>query len=89
MPHTYQLSKELYHCVLRVPKDEAYFVYFSFEASEGLCFFSTLDESLKGQYRDLDVKCPIEGKADLQTLIGRLSTVMRLDVLLEEVIKDA
>jgi hypothetical protein len=89
MPHSYLLSKELYHCVLRVPKDEAFFVYFTFEASEGLCFFSTLDESLGGQYRDLDVKCPIEAREDLKRVIHRLQQTVRLDVLSEAVIQDS
>ncbi len=89
MPHRYLQSKELYYCRLRVPKDEAYFVYFTFESNEGLCFYSTLDESLGGQYRDLDVKCPIEAKQDLLALIYRLSSEIRLDILSEEIILDA
>jgi hypothetical protein len=89
MPRTYLLSKELYHCTLRVPKDEAFFVYFIFEASEGLCFYSTLDESLKGQYRDLDVKCPIELKSELLQLISELQKSIRLDVLSESIIQDS
>lgn len=88
MPHTYQNTKELCQLRLRVPKDEAYFVYFTFEANEGLCFYSTLDESLQGQYRDIDVKCPIELKDALKQLIGRLQSEIRLDILQEEVIQD-
>lgn len=89
MSHTYQQSKQLYYTRLRVPKDEAYFVYFTFESNEGLCYYSTVDESLKGQYRDLDVKCPIEGKNDLKALIERLQSEIRLDVLTEEIIQDS
>lgn len=48
-----------------------------------------MDESLKGQYRDLDVKCPIEGKNDLKALIERLQGEIRLDVLTEEIIQDS
>lgn len=88
MSHTYHQSKELYYCRLRVPKDDAYFIYFIFESNEGLCYYSTVDDSLKGQYRDIDVKCPIEAREDLKSLIARLQGEMRLDVLLEEVIKD-
>jgi hypothetical protein len=89
MPHTYHQSKELYYCRLRVPKDESYFVYFTFESNEGLCFYSTADESLKGQFRDMDVKCSIEMKEQLKALIARLQTEIRLDVLSEEIIIDA
>ncbi len=89
MSQTYQQTKELYYTRLRVPKDDAYFVYFTFESNEGLCFYSTVDESLKGAYRDIDVRCPIEARENLKALIARLQTEMRLDVLQEEVIKDS
>jgi hypothetical protein len=89
MLQTYSQSKQLYYTRLRVQKDDAYFVYFTFESNEGLCFYSTVDESLKGAYRDIDVKCAIETKEQLKALIARLQTEMRLDVLLEEVITDS
>lgn len=89
MSHTYKLTNELYYTRLRVPKDEAFFVYFTFESNEGLCYFSTADESIGGQYRDIDVKCPVEGKTDLKALIERLQTEIRLDVISEEIILDA
>jgi hypothetical protein len=88
MSQTYNQTKQLYYTRLRVPKDDAYFIYFTFESNEGLCFYSTVDESLKGTYRDLDVKCSIEMKEDLKNLITRLQSEFRLDVLHEEVIND-
>lgn len=89
MPHTYQQTKELYYTRLRVSKDDAYFIYFTFESNEGLCFYSTVDESLKGAYRDIDVKCSVEMKDDLLALIERFQTEIRLDVLSGEIIKDS
>ena len=88
MPQTYSQSKQLYYTRLRVAKDDAYFIYFTFESNEGLCFYSTMDDSLKGSYRDIDVKCPIEAREDLKALIARLQTELRLDVLQEEIIAD-
>lgn len=88
MSQTYQQSKLLYYTRLRVPKDDAFFIYFTFESNEGLCFYSTVDESLKGSYRDIDVKCAIESKEDLKALVARLQTEIRLDVLVEEEIND-
>jgi hypothetical protein len=88
MSQTYKLTKELFFYRLRVPKDEAYFVYFTFEANEGMCFYSTLDESLKGQYRDIEVKCPIEWRTDLFYLIQRLQAEIRLDIIEEKIIND-
>jgi hypothetical protein len=89
MLRTYQSTKELFYCILRLPKDDSYFLYFTFEANEGLCFYSTLDESLKGQYRDIEVKCPIEWQDQLKALIKRIQAEIRLDVLEEKVIIDS
>ncbi|MFP5386682.1 MAG: hypothetical protein ACLGHN_11420 [Bacteriovoracia bacterium] len=89
MSQTFQQTKQLYYTRLRVPKDDAFFVYFTFESNEGLCFYSTVDESLKGAYRDIDVKCTIEFKESLEALIARLQTEIRLDVLNSEVIPDS
>jgi hypothetical protein len=88
MSHSYQQTKELYYTRLRVPKDDAYFVYFTFESNEGLCFYSTVDDSLKGQYRDIEVRCPIEWREILVSLLERMKTEMRLDVLESKVISD-
>lgn len=89
MSHSYQQTKELYYTRIRVPKDDAYFVYFTFEANEGLCFYSTVDESLRGQYRDIDVKCAIEWREILISLLKRLSSEFRLDVIEERIISDS
>jgi hypothetical protein len=88
MSHSYQQTKELYYTRIRVAKDDAYFVYFTFEANEGLCFYSTVDESLRGQYRDIDVKCAVEWREKLVSLLKRLASEMRLDVLSSEIISD-
>lgn len=85
----YKETKQLYYCLLRVPKDEAYFVYFTFESNEGLCYYSTTDESLKGQYRDIEVRAPIEARENLLALINRLKTELRLDVITEKIIQDS
>ena len=89
MPQTDQSTNELFYCVLRVPKDDAFFVYFTFEANEGMCFYSTIDESLKGQYRDIEVQSPIEWKFPLLALIEKLQTEIRLDILDQKVIQDS
>lgn len=85
----HQETKELYYSILRVPKDEAYFVYFILESNEGLCYFSTMDESLQGQYRDIEVRSTVELKEEVQKLISRLQQEIRLDVLEEKIISDS
>jgi hypothetical protein len=89
MLHTYKQTKELYYSIIRVAKDDAFFVYFTFESNEGLCFYSTVDESLKSQYRDIEVRAPIEARENLQALIARLQSEFRLDIIEEKVILDS
>lgn len=89
MSQTYQQSKLLYYTRIRIPKDDAYFVYFTLESNEGLCYYSTVDESLKGSYRDMNIRCPIEARENLKALLERLQTEIRLDVLSEETIQDS
>jgi hypothetical protein len=88
MLRTYNQTKELFYLRLRVAKDDAYFVYFTFEACEGMGFYSTTDDSLKGQFRDIEVRCPIEWKNELLNLIQKLQTQMRLDILEERITID-
>ena len=85
----YRETKELYYCRLRVPKDEAYFLYFTLEANEGMAYYSTLEDSLSGQYRDIDVRAPIEWKEPLLALISRLQSEIRLDVVEEKILSDS
>ncbi len=48
-------NTEFYRTVIRVPKADSAFVYFQLEANEGVCFYSTLKESLGESYRDIMV----------------------------------
>lgn len=89
MKQTHSQTKQLSHYVLRVPKDEAFFVYFTLESSEGMAFFSTLDESLKREYRDIDVKLTPEWEEAFEQTLGRLQEFGRVDILLKETIQDS
>ena len=46
---------QFYQIIIRVPKKESAFTYFTLEANEGICFYSTLEESLRQPYRDIEV----------------------------------
>lgn len=69
------------HLVIRVPKEEAAFTYFTFEANEGLCFYSTLDESLKTGHRDIDIKTHESLKTELFRMIQTLSEKFPIDII--------
>ncbi len=58
-------SKKLIEFHLRVDKAGSSFVYFTFEANEGLAFYSTLEQSIDQNHRDLIVYCAPEFREDL------------------------
>jgi len=78
----------LLHMTIRVPKDQSAFTYFTFEANEGLCFYSTLESSLGEPYRDIDVKTHISLKEELLRLIEFLSKDYPIEILNQEDIAD-
>lgn len=87
--NTYSLTKELFHTVIRVSKNNASFVYFTLESHEGLAFYSTLDDSLPRDYRDIDLKTPIEFEQDLKHLLKQLEQKFEIIVLSEAILKDS
>ena len=80
---------KLFHYTIRVPKSESAFTYFQLEAREGMCFYSTLPESLGTSYRDLDVKGSLEFKEEFERLIEQLRQEYEIEILLDEVIEDS
>ena len=81
-------KNKLKHLVIRVPKPEASFTYFQFEANDGLCFYSTLASSMKEPYRDIDVKTHESLSHELMRLIEHLQNKFHLEILSEQWIDD-
>jgi hypothetical protein len=78
----------LTHIIIRVPKSQAAFTYFQFEAREGLCFYSTLDHVVGQNYRDIDIKTPVEFKKQLMELLVILGKQFSVEYMLNEEIVD-
>jgi hypothetical protein len=81
-------QNRLFHMIIRVPKDQSAFTYFTFEANDGLCFYSTLETSLGEPYRDIDVKTHVSLKDELLRLIEFLGNDYLIEILKQEEIKD-
>lgn len=79
---------QLIHTIIRVPKQESAFVYFTLEANEGLSFYSTLEESLGQGYRDIVIKTHESLEGELDHLMNVLGKEMPIEVLLREKIED-
>ncbi|MBY0413950.1 MAG: hypothetical protein K2Q18_07285 [Bdellovibrionales bacterium] len=81
-------STQLFHFVLRLSKEDSAFFYFQLEASDGLCFYSTLEHPHHAQYRDIELRGDILLKAEVLHLIKECSKKFKIDILLDETILD-
>ncbi len=82
-------NNQVLHLIVRVPKEEAAFTYFQLEANEGLCFYSTLENSMKESYRDITVTAHIGFKEEVKHIINKLQQMFNLEVLKEEIKEDS
>lgn len=85
---TYQSSQLLHRVIIRVPKQDSSFCYFILEANGGIAFYSTVESSLKKQYRDILIHCPIELKPNLEGILEHLKNSVDLTLVESETIKD-
>ncbi|MBT7767806.1 MAG: hypothetical protein HN730_11665 [Bdellovibrionales bacterium] len=74
-------QQKAYTTIIRVPKQEAAYTYFILEASEGFCFYSTIDESLGEGYRDIELVTPIKFKQDIDLLLAKLGTQYKVEII--------
>ena len=67
------MSHNIFEFTIRVPKNQSAFTYFQLEANEGLCFYSTLEESLGQLYIDIHICGPQEFKFEVERLLNYLA----------------
>ncbi|MFI5391625.1 MAG: hypothetical protein ACHQYQ_09710 [Bacteriovoracales bacterium] len=79
---------ELFHLVVKVPKEHSSFLYFQLEASEGIGFYSTIDFEVGEAYRQIDIKGDLKLKSEMMTLLLGLKEKTSLDILIDERIVD-
>lgn len=76
MPHF-----EMYHLVIRVPKAQSAFLYFTLESNEGLGFYSTLDCPEGHPWREVDIKGSAVFLPELERLLDFLRRSFPIEVL--------
>ena len=79
-------NDQLLHIVIRVPKEQSAFVYFTLEANENLCFYSTLPHVTGDSFRDIDIKTDISLKDELKITLDPLINSCKITILKDEVI---
>ena len=80
---------KLFQTLVRLPKEEAVFAYFQFEAHEGLSFYSTLEHPVGAKYRDLLLTATLDFEEDLRELLNQLSEEFPIDILKKTYVEDS
>ncbi len=84
----YTKTKKLIKFVLRMPKEETSFFYFTLESNENIAFYSTLDFEKGQAYRDIIVFTTPELLEYLNRILDHLSKTLRIETLSIQEISD-
>ena len=69
--------------IVRVPKTESAFTYFTLEANEGICFYSTLPFRKGDSFRDLELITHTSLEDELRKIIKTLKKQCNLEIINE------
>ncbi len=81
-------TRQLFHFVIRLNKEDSAFFYFQLEANDGLAFYSTKEYPEHAQYRDIDLKGDIKLKREVEHLLDYCSQRFPVQILLDEDLND-
>lgn len=84
----YLATKKINKKIVRVLKNDSAFLYFTLEASEGMAFYSTLEESNYSPYRDIEINCTLEFSNSIDKLLKKLEDLFPIQYLKDEIIDD-
>ena len=84
----YSIEKKLHSLILRVNKNDSVFVYFTLEANEGICFYSTLESTSDHGFRDIVIHCTPEYFLPLQEIIKGLKKQFPVDIIDHKLVDD-
>lgn len=85
----YLNSNKLFELILRMPKNDTSFVYFTLEANENKSFYSTLPFD-KGQlFRDMVIMTTPEFKDQVLSIIEHCKKNTDLEILSQSFIEDS
>jgi hypothetical protein len=88
MQETYSQTKKLFYKHLRVSKEDSAYIYFMLESREGLCFYSTVEESIGLGHRDLIIRGTIELKESFEQFITYLNKEIEIITIEDKIILD-
>lgn len=74
-------NDSIYQIVIRVPKQESAFTYFTLEANEGIAFYSTLPFEKGDMFRDIQITCSVTLQKELDHIIDVLGRSFAIEFL--------
>ena len=85
---TYETTQELCRFLLKMPKNQSFFLYFLLESHDNLCFYSTLPHQEGDMYRMMEIFSTVEFLDDLNRLWSYLEDELQLQIVESEVVSD-
>jgi hypothetical protein len=75
------IKQDCKRIVVRLSKEESSFLYFTMEANEGLCFYSTIEHKIGQTYRDVEIYSPILLYPELLRLLEALKSEIKFEII--------
>jgi len=86
MNYSTNLQKNIrtFRLVIEVNKEDSVFTYFTLEACDGLCFYSTLDYETGSPFREIEIMGSADFYDEVKRTLGKLSEKYPITFLIDE-----
>jgi hypothetical protein len=85
---SYQESHKLYQLTVSLNKSDSSYLYFTLEANEGLCFYSTLEHTKLDVDRKVIINVLPEFKTQVERILSELEKMFEIEYLEKKWISD-
>ena len=75
------MTEKLLQIIIEVDKKDSSFIYFTLEANEGLCFYSTLNHQEGEQTRKIDIHLTKSVKNEFLTVFNYLKSKLTINIV--------
>ena len=75
------MTEQIHTIVIRVPKKDSSYVYFTLESNEGLCFYSTLEHQKESPFRDIEINLTNSLRNEFLTVFSFLDKHIDINIL--------
>ena len=75
------MTDQIHQIIIRVAKKDSSYVYFTLEANEGLCFYSTLDHQKESPHREIEINLTSSLLNEFLTVFSFLNKTIEITIL--------